>query len=197
MYSDHRCPKTWCSLWRKKPFYWYLWETSETPPPTCRAIKKFKYIAEQRMKEKSSVGLEPGNPWNVDQQSTTWADTTTQCFQNLITAGVHKKMLLLAPDISLLRSKLPKIKFFLKQINLSFLRHNWCHLTLCLHLIEPYWATLKQWWNLVTLSSMVGREIEFKQREWSRFISSLSRSTLRWNKNNFFQEGEIGYKVAA
>ena len=65
------------------------------------------------MKEKSSVGLELEHLWFVDQQSTTWADTTTtQCFQNLITAGVHKKMSLLVPDISLLRSKLPKIKFF-------------------------------------------------------------------------------------
>ena len=59
------------------------------------------------MKEKSSVGLELEHFWIVVRQSTTWADTTTQYYQNLITAGVHKKMSLLVPDISLLRSKLP------------------------------------------------------------------------------------------
>ena len=58
--------------------------------------------------------------------------------------GVHQ--LQMVPDISLLRSSLLAIKFFLKQINLSFLRDKCCHLTFCLRLVEL---------NLITVEVLV------------------------------------------
>ena len=50
---------------------------------------------------------------------------------------IHRlQMSILFPDIRLLRSSLLKIKFFLKQINLSFIWDSGSHLMLCLHMIE-------------------------------------------------------------